>query len=61
LLLEFPVERTHTFYRVELRDCGAYGVEAQFFDPIDVRTAHLFPSREMAIRWAEEARTTESA
>jgi hypothetical protein len=25
LLFEFHVERTHTFYRVELRDRGAYG------------------------------------
>jgi hypothetical protein len=56
LLFEFHVERTHTFYRVELRDRGAYGVEAQFLDSIDLRVAHLFPSREMAIRWAEEER-----
>jgi hypothetical protein len=56
LLFEFHVERSHTFYRVELRDRGAYGVEAQILDPIDVRIAHLFPSRQLAIRWAEEER-----
>jgi hypothetical protein len=34
LLFEFHVERTHTFYRCELRDHGPYGVEAQFLDPV---------------------------
>ncbi len=29
LVDEFYVERTHTFYRVELRDHGKWGVEAQ--------------------------------
>jgi hypothetical protein len=29
LLFEFHVPATHTFYRVELRDHGAYGVEAR--------------------------------
>jgi hypothetical protein len=33
LLFEFHVKRTHTFWRVELRDHGAHGVEVQFFDP----------------------------
>jgi len=28
LLFEFHVERTHRFYRVELRDHGDFGVEA---------------------------------
>ena len=39
LLFEFHVERTHTFYRVELRDHGEFGVEAQFLDPAEVRIA----------------------
>jgi hypothetical protein len=64
LLFEFHVERTHKFYRVELRDHGAYGVEAQFLDPIEpiiCRTFHqrLEPTRtprEMAIAWAAEER-----
>jgi hypothetical protein len=62
LLFEFHVAATHTFYRVELRDHGAYGVEAQFLDPIEVRSARTFRQdtdsrrtpREMAITWAEE-------
>jgi hypothetical protein len=64
LLFEFHVARTHRFYRVELRDHGAYGVEAQFLDPVDpiiCRTFHprLDPTRtprEMAIMWAVEER-----
>jgi hypothetical protein len=55
-LFEFHVERTHTLWRVELRDHGAHGVEAQFFDPVDVRLAHTFPTRELAIAWAEHER-----
>jgi hypothetical protein len=64
LLFEFHVERTHTFYRVELRDHGpVYGVEAQFIDPIDLRMSRTFRAaddptgtrtpRAMAIGWAE--------
>jgi len=64
LLFEFHVAATHTFYRVELRDHGAYGVEAQFLDPVDIRIARTFRQeldqartpREMAIGWAEEER-----
>jgi hypothetical protein len=64
LLFEFHVERTHTFWRCILRDHGAYGVEAQFLDPVDVRIARTFPQyldptrspREMAIEWAEAHR-----
>jgi hypothetical protein len=64
LLFEFHVAATHTFYRVELRDHGAYGVEAQFLDPIDIRSARTFRQdmdptrtpREMAITWATEER-----
>src|SRR4051812_3872907 len=64
LLFEFHVERTHRFYRVELRDHGAYGVEAQFFDPVDPVIARTFRQdmdltrtpREMAIAWAIEER-----
>jgi hypothetical protein len=67
LLFEFHVARTHTFYRVELRDHGpVYGVEAQFLNPIDLWIARTFRSsndptgtrtaREMAIAWAIEER-----
>jgi hypothetical protein len=65
LLFEFHLERTHRFYRVELRDHGpVYGVEAQFLDPIDPIMCRTFrpdldptrTPREMAIAWAEEER-----
>jgi hypothetical protein len=64
LLFEFNVERTHTFYRVELRDHGEFGVEAQFLDPTEVRIARMFRTemdpartpRQMAIAWATEER-----
>src|SRR5262245_1319771 len=65
LLFEFYVERTKKFYRCELRDHGPeYGVEAQFFDPVDLIFARRFdprldasrPSRELAIAWAHEER-----
>jgi hypothetical protein len=64
LLFEFHVERTHKFYRVELRDHGAYGVEAQCLDPVDVVFSRTFSphldltrtSRAMAIAWAEQER-----
>lgn len=64
LLFEFYAEREHRFYRVERRDHGEYGVEAQFLDPIQptiCRTFHqrLDPTgtpREMAIAWATEER-----
>ena len=64
LLFEFHVKRTHTFYRVELRDHGTYGVEAQFLDPVDPVIARTFRQdmdltrtpREMAIAWAVEER-----
>jgi hypothetical protein len=61
LLFEFHVPSMHTFYRVELRDHGEYGVEAQFLDPVDLRMSRTFHQRldptrtprEMAIAWAE--------
>ena len=64
LLFEFHVERTHQVFRVELRDHGAYGVEAQFLDPVDLVIARMFrpnldptrTPREMAVQWAEEER-----
>lgn len=42
LLFEFYVARTHTFWRVELRDHGEFGVEAQFLDPTEVRIPERF-------------------
>lgn len=62
LLFEFL--RGHDRFRCELRDHGAYGVEAQFFKNDEFDIAHTFPpwldrtrtSREMAIAWACEWR-----
>jgi len=65
LLFEFYVERTKKVYRCELRDHGdVYGVEAMFFDPLDLVISHCFDSRmnpartprAMAVAWAEEER-----
>jgi hypothetical protein len=65
LIFEFYVERTHRFYRRELRDHGEHGVEAQFFEaPNDLRIAHRFDPfnfpgadcRKLAIEWATKWR-----
>lgn len=65
LLFEFHVERTHKIYRCELLDHGPdLGVEAQFFDPVELTTSRRFDprldasrqSRELAVQWAEETR-----
>jgi hypothetical protein len=61
-LFEFLVD--HDRYLCELRDHGAYGVEAQFFVNEEFRYSRRFDSRiggtltprEMAIQWAEEER-----
>ena len=42
LLNEFHVERTHTFWRVELRDHGQYGVEALNSSTRYLRMARTF-------------------
>jgi hypothetical protein len=62
LLFDFRVPRTHTLWRVELRDHGKWGVETQFLDPVEIRIAHTFRQemdptrtpRQMAIAWAVE-------
>ena len=64
LLFEFHVERTRAVYRVELRDDGDYGVEAQFLDTLDPLICRRFyprldptrTPRENAIAWATEQR-----
>jgi hypothetical protein len=69
LLFEFHVPQTHTFWRVELRDNGVYGVEVQFLDPIDVRIARSFRQdmdpdrtpRAMAMAWAQLERAAKEA
>lgn len=64
LLFEFL--RGHDRIRCELRDHGAYGVEAQFMTNEELTIAHTFHQRldpnrtprEMAVAWAEEWRKT---
>ncbi len=63
---EFYVERTKKFYRVELRDRGQWGVEAQIFDPVDFVIGQRFTevqdgdrtirARESAVEWAKDRR-----
>jgi hypothetical protein len=56
LLCEFQAKRTLKYWRVELRDCGEWGVEAQFFEDGHFSRSHRFPTRELAIAWAEAER-----
>jgi hypothetical protein len=61
---EFYCERNHTFYRVELRDRGKWGVEAQILDPVDLVIGQRFidiedgdrivRARDSAIAWAKD-------
>lgn len=56
LLMTFYSEKRRMFYRIELRDRGQFGVEAQLLDPVEMLDRHLFPARQLAIAWAEEQR-----
>jgi len=56
LLFEFQAERTLKYWRVELRDCGEWGIEAQFFEGGQFSRSHRFPTRALAIAWAEAER-----
>jgi hypothetical protein len=40
----------------ELRDHGAYGVEAQFFQNGEFSRGRRFDTRALAVQWAEEER-----
>ena len=63
-LFEFYRERDHSRWLCELRDHGAYGVEAQFFQNdefffgrrFDERMDPTRPPRTLAITWAIEER-----
>ena len=63
-LFEFHVERTHKFWRCELRDHGPYGFEAQFFEDLELRFSRRFDQsmgltmtpREAAIQWTNVER-----
>src|SRR5262249_33266225 len=56
LLCEFYSGSRKKFYRIELRDRGQYGVEAQLFDPAEFLYGHLFSHRQLAIAWATQQR-----
>src|SRR5262245_24676736 len=58
LLCEFYSASRKKFYRIELRDRGQYGVEAQLFDPTEFLYGQLFSHRELAIAWATNQRNT---
>ena len=49
----FEFLREHDRFLCELRDHGAYGVEAQFFLSEELFTSRRFDSRALAIQWAE--------
>ena len=57
LLFEFLRERDHVRFRCELRDHGAYGVEAQYLRNEEFLIGRRFDTRELAILWAEYQRT----
>jgi hypothetical protein len=46
----------HDRYLVELRDHGAYDVEAQFWQNEEFWYSRRFETRALAIQWAEEER-----
>jgi hypothetical protein len=66
LIDAFYCERNHTFYCVELRDRGKWGIEAQIIDPIELVIGQRFAdvedgdrrikARESAIAWAKDWR-----
>jgi hypothetical protein len=57
LLFEFT--RSSYRYRVELRDHGQWGVDAQFVCDGHLHFSRMFPTRELAILWAEHERDAE--
>jgi hypothetical protein len=64
LLCELHIPAMQTVWRVVLRGHGAYGVEAQLLEPVELRRARTFrrdmdptrTPRPMAIAWATEDR-----
>jgi hypothetical protein len=55
LLYEF-MRADNVSVRVELRDHGSYGVEAQIYLRGDFRLGRRFQTRALAVEWAEAAR-----
>jgi hypothetical protein len=56
LVWEFVRARDHKRFRCELRGHGEYGWEAQIFDDLDHFISRRFPTRALAIAWAESER-----
>jgi hypothetical protein len=67
-LFQFDRAADQKRFRCELRDHGIWGVEAQFFDPVDLVIAQTFqdvydgqnivPARSLATAWAAGMRKT---
>jgi hypothetical protein len=55
-LFEFYREADQARFMCELRECGEYGVEAQFFQNEELLIAWRWPTRELAMAWAERER-----
>ena len=55
-LFEFYLERDHARRLCELRDHGACGIEAWFWQHEDFLYSRRFDRRTLAVRWAEEER-----
>jgi hypothetical protein len=56
LLFEFVRASDKSHFRCQLRVHGEYGVEAQFFQAGELLIARTFPTRALAVLWAEEER-----
>lgn len=52
----FALLRGHVRFLCELRDHGAYGIEAQFYENEDFLVSRRFGTRTLAVQWAEEER-----
>jgi hypothetical protein len=50
----FEFLRGHDRFLCELRDHGAYGIEAQFFQNEEFLCDQRFDTRGLAVQWAEQ-------
>jgi len=55
-LFAFVRARDQVRFHCELRDCGPWGTEAQFYRNEEFVQGHRFPTRELATTWAEAER-----
>jgi len=55
LLIEFSRVSDKRVWRCELRDKGKCGVDCQWFCDGSFMSSRLFPTRTVAIAWAEES------